>query len=128
MKNNDGAIGLIAMLIVSAVALAIGISLLQISTSSTKSSLSHQQSTQAKSLADTCGDVALNVIKNNNPYTGSANVVLGEGDCDYTVTSGSGGNRTIATEGHVSNVVRKVTITTDAISPQVNISSWQETP
>jgi len=61
--NNRGVVGLIAILIVSAVGLSIGISLLLISTSSTKTSISHQKSAQAKSLADTCGDVALNVIK-----------------------------------------------------------------
>ena len=85
-----------------------------------------EQSNQAKALANACAEEALQQIRDSTPFTGTGNLTLGQGSCNYTVTSGGGQNRTIASTGTVGSIVRKVKTTIDKINPGINITSWQE--
>jgi len=124
--NSDGYITLISVLVVGAIGVAITTSLLLFGLGSSRSSFAIEQSAQARSLADACAEEALQEIRDSTPYTGSDNLSLGQGDCDYTVTSGGGQNRTIDASGTVGTVQRKVKISINAINPSINITSWQE--
>ena len=123
---NRGYITLISVLVVGAIGLAASLSLILLGTDSSRTSFAGEQSSQAKALADACAEEALREISESSSYTGNDSISLGQGTCAYDVTSQGGGNRTIEASGTVGSVVRKVEVLIDAVSPQINISSWQE--
>jgi len=125
-RNQSGYIALLAVLIIGAAATAISLVLLSIGADRQRSMLITQQSKQARVLATACAQEALQQIHDNIAYSGTGSLVIGQGNCSYSVTVTAGTTRTITTSGTVGSVVRKalvyVTISTSAIS----VSSWQE--
>lgn len=125
-NNLKGYVTLISVLVVGAVAVSITFSLILLGIGNTKTSLSLDQSKQVQGLTDACAEEALQQIKDSNPFTGTGNLTLGQGTCSYTVTSQGGQNRTIISTGIIGTIVRKVKIIIDKITPNINITSWQE--
>lgn len=125
-KDQKGYVALIAVLVAGAVGLAVALTLLTGGTDSQRATLATQQSVQARNLAKSCVEEALQQMRNNSSYTGTGSLTLGQGTCAYTVTNTGGNNRTINSSGTVQSTIRKidayVTITTLSIS----ITSWQE--
>jgi hypothetical protein len=126
MENESGYIALLAVLIVGAAALAIGIVLLTTSIDSQRNALVTQQSKQARSLAVACGQEALQAIHDNTAYTGTNNVSLGQGSCSYTVANTGGSNRTITVSAVVNSINRKILIYATIGSSNISVTSWQE--
>lgn len=126
LQSKNGFATLVAILIVGAIGLAISVSLLLLGLSSSRTSFAQEQSYQAKALTDACAEEALQQIKDSNPFTGSGSLYLGRGICSYTVTSQGGGSRTITASSTIGSSVRKAKLITDSVSPQINITSWQE--
>ena len=124
--SQRGYITLISVLVVGAVGIAITTSLILLGLSSSRTSFALEQSNQAKALANTCAEEALEQIRDSTPFSGSGNLTLGQGICAYTVINTGGQNRTITATSSVGTIVRKVSITIDTINPQINITSWQE--
>jgi len=125
-KSSAGYVTLISVLITSAVGIAIVVSVILLGLSNSRSAFLKEQSSQARVLADACVEEALQQIRDSAPFTGTGSVSLGQGDCDYTVVSGGGQNRTITATGTVDNVVRKARVIIDGINPQLSIVSWEE--
>ncbi len=126
-KNYQrGYIALITVLVTGAVGVAITVSLLLLGLGSGRTSFSLEQSTQTKALANACVEEALEQIRDSTPFTGTGSLTLGQGTCAYTVTSQGGQNRTITASGTVGTIVRKVKIIIDKITPNINVTSWQE--
>lgn len=124
--QNDGYIALLAVLIVGAASLAIGLALLTAGVDSQRSTLVAQQSTQARNLATACAEDALQTMHDNTAYTGTTNLTLGLSGCSYTVTNTGGNARTIDTSANVNGIVRKVKIYATIGSSNISITSWQE--
>lgn len=124
--TQAGFITLLTVLIVSAVGVAIGTSLLLVGIASGRSSLSAQQSKQAAALADACAEEALQQLAFSSGYTGPTSLSFGAGSCTATITVGSGDVRTIDATGTVVTVVRKVKVVTSQLTPRIVVSSWQE--
>lgn len=123
---NKGYITLMSVLVVGVVGVAIALSLILLGIAASRTGFAIEQSYQAKALAHACAEEALQQIRNSVSYTGSGNVVLGQGSCSYTVTSQGGENRIVVTTATVDSMVRKVEIIIDAIQPTIQIVSWQE--
>lgn len=123
---NKGYITLMSVIIVSAMATSIALSLIILGLDSSRSSFALIQSNQAKGLANACAEVALNQIRNSTPYTGGETINLTEGSCSYLVTSLGGQGRNIRAESIVGEVVRRIEIEIDQINPEINILTWQE--
>lgn len=123
---KHGYVTLISILVIGAVGLAISTSLLLLGIGNSRTSFAVEQGNQAKALANTCGEEALQRIRDLNSYAGSDSLVLGEGSCSYTVTNQGGQNRTITAEGEVGTMLRRVEILVDAVTPVVEVLSWQE--
>ena len=85
-----------------------------------------KHSAQARYLADTCAEIALQKIWDSSSYTGSGSFSGFNGSCTYVVSSSGGENRQINTTGVLGNVTRKVKVLVDKVILQVNVSSWQE--
>lgn len=129
MSNfQKGYITLLTVLLLVAVGTAIGISLILLGLSSSRTSFALTQSYQAKALANACVEEALEIITDNTPFTGSGTLTLGQGTCFYTVTSGGGQNRTIVASGTVGIIIRKVNVIITKITPHIVVSSWLEVP
>ena len=127
LKNRErGYITLLSVLIIGSVGVMITASLILLSIGSSRTSFALEQANQAKGLVNACAEEALQQIQDNTPFTGSDTLIIGQGECTYTVTSGGGGNRDITSIGTVGTIIRKVEISIDAIAPAVNIVYWQE--
>ena len=126
--SNYGYVGLISVLVVGAVATAVATTVILLGLSNSRSSFEIIQSDQAKGLANACAETALMQIRNSTPYVGIGSLSLGQGSCNYSVTAGTGQNRTVTASGFVGTVVRKVSISVTQINPQITLSTWQEIP
>lgn len=124
--DKRGYVALITVLVTGAVGVAITVSLLLLGLGSSRTSFALEQSNQAKALANACAEEALQQISDSTPYTGTGSLTLGQGTCTYTVTSQGGQNRTITASGTVGTVVRKVKVIIDKITPNINMTTWQE--
>jgi len=127
-KDNNGYILLLAVLIIGSVALAISLSVVLLSTDAQRTSFAIVQSNQAKALANTCAEQALEEIRELDSYTGTSGLTLGEGTCSFSVTNLGGEVRNIEASGTVDNVTRRVEVDINQITTNINISSWQEVP
>ena len=129
LKNNfksRGYIALISVIILGAIGTAVDVSVLLLSLNASRTSLAYEQSNQAQALANACVEQALNLIKTDPNYTGSMGLIFGLNSCDYNVTNQGGQTRQITASGSVASIIRKVSITTSALTPQIVFSSWQE--
>lgn len=126
VRKNEGYITLVSVLVVGAVGVSVAVSLLLLGLSVSRTSFVEGQFRQARLLADSCAEEALEQIRDATSFSGSGTLSLGNGTCAYTVTSGSGSNRTITVSGTVGSIVRHVSISVDAINPFIHVASWQE--
>jgi len=113
-------------LVVGAVGIAITVSLLLLGLGSTQTSFALAQSAQARANANFCIEDVLEQIRDNVYFSGNGNIVTANGDCDYSVTSQGGHNRTINATGTVDTIVKKVKVVINRINPSISIASWQE--
>lgn len=125
-QKQTGYIALLAILIVGAIALAISLTLLASGTDRQREVFIQQQSTQARDLASSCAEEALQLIHDTTSYTGSGSLTLGTGSCTYSVTSTGATTRSLSTTGTVGSVVRKLQVYVTIGSSSVSITSWQE--
>ncbi len=124
--KENGYVTLLSVLVIGAIGVAVGVSLILLGLSASRTSFSLEQSNQTKALANACAEKALQQIKDLPSFAGTDNLALGQGNCTYTVIAGSGENRTIEAYGTIDTIVRRVEISIDQISPTINITSWQE--
>lgn len=124
LKNQQGFIALIAVLIIVSVTLSIGLSLNILSINETQSSLIRQNSTQTFGIVDGCAREAyLRVERDNNYAGGSLNI--GQGSCIITVVP-QGTDRIITIESDVNNSVRKIETSVDVTSSNIFVNYWLE--
>ena len=124
LKQN-GYVALLSVLVLSAIATTVAVTLLLTGTDSSREVLVVQQSAIARSYADACADEALQLIHDSTTYTGTGNLTLAHGSCSYTVTSTGASTRTISAAATVGNATRKVAVYV-TISSTISINSWQE--
>jgi hypothetical protein len=125
INKENGILTLMSVLLIGAIGLVVGVSLILMGLANSKTSLAVVQEDQAKALANACAEQALQQLFNSsNDYT-AGSLTLGQGTCSYTVTNTGGDTRKITATGTVGTVIRKDQITTNGFSPMV-ISSWQE--
>jgi hypothetical protein len=125
-SDKKGYITLLLVIITGAIGVATSVSLLLLGIGSSRTSLSIEKSNQAKALVNACAEAALNQIKSSPSFSGSASLTFGQGNCSYTVTNLGGQNRSISASSTVGEVLRKVKITLNQITPKINLTSWQE--
>ncbi len=126
-KNTveEGFVALISILVVSAIGVLIIISLSSSSISSSKMTVSTEDSMGALFFANTCIEEALLKIREEN-FIGSGNISFGKGNCYYNIESNTGESRTITTEGEVGFAKRKLKVIISTINPKIVILSWKE--
>jgi hypothetical protein len=132
----NGYITLITVIAISAVGSLVALLILFSGVSASKTSLSTQQSAQAKAAADGCTELALAAIQANialsTPVTANHTIdTTTESICSYTI-SGVAPDYVIDSTGTVDsdgrNIVRKARVVLNRVGPTLNIYSWQELP
>lgn len=119
-------VAMMSVLIVSALVLSISVTIVFVNINAMKNSLLLKNSDQARMLANSCSEYALQEIALDHSFSGSDNLVLGEGECSYNVVIGVGERRTIESLGKTKNNTRREKIEVDLLSPSINIASRQE--
>lgn len=125
-STNRGYITLISILVIGAIGTAVTVSMILSGLSASQTTFAVERGDHASGLVNACAEEALQQIRDNSSFTGFGGLLLGQGTCGYTVTSGGGENRTIQASSTVGTIVKKVSISIDAINPQINVTSWQE--
>ena len=121
-----GYIALMSILIIAGIATGVTATVVLTGLGSSQSSSSLEQSYQAKALADSCAEEALELIRQTPSFAGTASPARGAGTCTYTVIPFGVENRTVTASGTVGTSVRKISIILDQITPQIFITTWQE--
>lgn len=125
IQTSRGFSTLLIVILLGGVALALTLTLSTSSFWSIRGSIDSKNSNIAKSLVNACAEVALEIMRENNNYTGTGNVTLNDNTCSYTVTSTGGTTRSVSASGTVDGITRNLFITTNSFNP-LTISSWQE--
>lgn len=121
-----GYIALTSIIIIMAVIALIAISAGLLAISESNMGLTKDLSAKAYYLADACIEEALQEINDSIPFIGTGGLTIGSGSCSFTVTSTGGQTRLIDASGTVGSITRKVEVEIDAITPNINITMWQE--
>ncbi len=138
-KNNidpetltAGFAALISILVVSAVALAISMSISLLAIGEARSSLDFKKSQEALKIAEGCSEEALLRLKNNSSYTGTGAVALivGNGECSISV-SPSGVDKVINVTAQVSEpstYIKRLRVTVRTLGNSINILNFSQIP
>lgn len=123
----NGYVALVSVLIVGIVALSITTSVILLGLGSSRTGFVLEQTEQARGLATACAERALDKLRKDLNYTGNETITLGQGSCQIRPVLGSGNtNRTIETTGTVGTIVKKVKVIIAQVTPQTQLTSWQE--
>lgn len=125
-SGEQGFIVLTVVLVILVIGVVFTTSMVLLGVNSSRSNVVLEQSQRARGLADACAEEALQQIQDSVAYEGSSGLSLGQGSCTYTVVKQIGQNRTVEASGVVGSVSRRVSVELDAITPSINITSWQE--
>ncbi len=126
IKKEAGYITLLSVLFLVVIGTTIAASVILLGLGTSRTSFVLEQSNQAKALTNACAEEVLQQISDSTPFSGTATLTLGNGSCTYTVTKLTGQNRTITSSGTVGTIIRKVSISIDKVTPNINVTSWQE--
>jgi len=117
---------LISVLIISSIVLSISLMIVLVNINSNKNSFSIKNSDQARMLANTCSEHALQEIIFDNSVLGSFVLSLGSDECSYSIFHGAGEERVIESWSEIRGSVKRERVVVDSFSPNINIASWQE--
>ena len=121
IKHKSGYSLLVAVLIIgSALSIAVLTSLLR-GTNANLITTTNNFKHQNLILADTCSELSLMYLRNNDTFTGSNSQNFLTGTCDYTIINTGGETRTIQITSTQNNLIRREIIKITEINPQIII-------
>jgi hypothetical protein len=129
-KNRNNQLGFIAftsLLVISAVTLAIAISIPLLGITEANSSMGYKKSQETLKIAESCIEEGLIKLRDVPIYTGGM-LTVGNGTCQINAT-GSGTLRTIDVTATISGqpqYIRKIHVTARRIGNSINLLSWEE--
>lgn len=82
---------------------------------------------EARALADSCANVAIDNLKDDNTYPGSESITIASKQCQILVISGSGNNnRVVRGQATVNGVTKKIEVNISELVPNTIINYWEE--
>ncbi len=124
MREQGGYILLFTALFVSIMCSLILVGGLYRGSTQSLSSSALVQADQARALADSCAEHALQLIRNNSSFVGSGSLTIGSNSCSYTVNAGA--PQFITTSATFGIATKNVRVNLSATSPNPVISGWFE--
>lgn len=128
-QHTQGFIAFTSLLVISAVTLAIALSIPILGVTEANTSLGFAKGQEALKIAEGCNENALIRLRDSAIYTGGNHSVAG-GSCSIAV-SGSGSSRTItvtATASGKPTYTKRIQTNIQRTGNSINITSWQELP
>lgn len=127
MRKPPGFIALVAVLILSAIALVVGTGVAVRAVGDSQAQSEMERAARAQMAAAYCAEMALETLKANPGYGGNQTLSSNGDACRILSVGGSGNNnRTVQTTSTVEGIGRALTIMVSDINPVMKISSWQE--
>ena len=123
---RKGYIALVSVILMSALGLAIMLSVIAAGVDAGKTDFALQQLGGARSLASSCAEEALQKILETSTTTGGGNLLIASGTCVYLITSTNGQNITINSTGVLGTVTSKIKVVLATTTPGITLSSWEE--
>lgn len=105
-KNEDGAILLIAVIVMMAISLVVALTINLSGLSELQTGLTQDESTESFLHAETCAEEAYYRLKRSSAYSGGT-ITFADGGCSITITP-SGSNRTIEVSGTREDLTREI--------------------
>lgn len=124
-SGNAGFSALFVVIILGGAALAMALWFATTSVWSAKESRYSKSGNQARILAESCAEIALENIRENKTNSGNGTQSFAGGTCDWAITSLGQNLRRIVAQGRVDDTIFNVSIETKNFNP-VEITSWQE--
>ncbi len=125
--NQKGYIALIALIIISAVTLAIALSMNGLSITETDTSLVRQQSAQAEQAAYSCLQEAYLRLMRDGAYSGGTILNVAPGTCTVvSVTTPIPADRIVTVSANIGDVQRQFTGRVTIAPAGLTLVSWQE--
>lgn len=127
MTRSPGFIALISVLIMSALALLLGIGVLTRAFEESSIQDAQWYAARAEAAATYCAEAALMKLKSSQTYAGNETLIMNGDTCRIRAVGGSGNsNRTIQATSTVMGANRNIAITVQQIDPVLQVSSWQD--
>jgi hypothetical protein len=123
---KQGYIALISVILISAIGLAIMLSVIAAGVDASRTDFSLQQSGGARSLASSCAEEALQSVLETSTTSSAGNLTIASGTCSYLITSTNGQSITIDSTGFLGTVTSKIKVVIASTSPSISLSSWEE--
>ncbi|MFC1802139.1 hypothetical protein ACFLY7_01735 [Patescibacteria group bacterium] len=126
-KTNSGFVGLISVLVVGALILTIAIGSSLRSIGETNMAFGEQEGNRALAMAEMCAEYGLMRLESLFNYSGNESLNVDGETCYIGTVTGSGNfNRSLTASSTVSNYVKTVEVVVYRISPNMEITSWQD--
>lgn len=122
-----GFIALTSLLVISAAALAVAVSISLLGIGEAKSSLDFKKGQETLKIAEGCVEEALLRLRDNAGYSGGS-LNVGDGSCTINI-SGTDSNWVIDVSAEITgppDYVRSLQITVKRTGNSINILTWQE--
>jgi len=127
MRDQEGYIALISVIIISALTILIASSSNLLSISEADMGLQENQTWEVFYLTTACAEDALMKLKDDLNYGGNETLTFENGVCTILPVEGSDNtDRVIKVSGVAYNQVRKIEIEVNTINPVMEINSWQQ--
>jgi len=126
IKNNSGAIVLIIVVLISAVAFLMAYSATLLGLGDLEISDSYEQGTATLMIVDGCAEETLYQLHLDNDYSGGG-LVIGEGSCIIEVVDPPGLiDRQINIHGILGHSNKKIQIDVDLVDGEPVVLNWQD--
>lgn len=126
INYKRGYIALFSVIIIGAIGVAIMLSIMLLGVSTSRTDFALQQAGNAKMLASSCAEEALQKISETGTTSSMGNMTIASGTCSYIILSQNGQNVTINSTGITGTITSKVKVLIATTTPSVVLTSWQE--
>ena len=126
---QQGYVVLLSVVLLGAIGLTVAISLILLGLGGSRTGFSEQQSLEARALADSCAETALDSLRQDSGFAGNQTLTIGNGNCTINAVQFDGTVYTIQSFGVVGNVTRRLLVSAQRqTDPSVHMEliSWQE--
>ena len=125
-EMNKGYIALISVILISAIGVAIMLSVIASGITAAKTDFSIQQGGGVRSITSSCAEEALQKIAETGTTSSNSSLAIASGTCTYLITSTNGQNITISATGNIGTITSKIKVIIATTTPAITLSSWEE--
>jgi hypothetical protein len=125
-EARRGYIAFISVVVISAIGVALMLSVITAGVNASKTDFALQQLSSARSMAFSCAEEALQQIVITSTTTGQGSLIVASGTCMYSILSTNGQNIVIQSTGLIGTVRSKIKVVIASTTPFLSLSSWEE--